>query len=209
VTDINRATAALRGRRLEYFTIVWNTLEGLLSLIAGALAGSIALVGFGIDSFIEVTSAGALLWRMSVDYDAEHRERNERVALQIVGGCFIGLALYVAAESIKTLLTRGVPEHSVFGIAIAIASLVVMPLLARAKRKVAAGLNSVAMKADSRQTDFCMYLSAILLTGLVLNWLFGWWWADPLAALVMVPIIAKEGVDGLRAKACANCSPPY
>lgn len=188
---------------------MWNTLEGLLSLIAGALAGNIALVGFGIDSFIEVTSAGALLWRMSVDHDTEHRERNERVALQIVGGCFIGLALYVATESIKTLLTRGVPEHSVFGIAIAIASLVVMPLLARAKRTVASGLNSVAMKADSRQTDFCMYLSAILLTGLALNWLFSWWWADPLAALIMVPIIAKEGVDGLRAKACTNCPPLY
>jgi len=203
----DRATAARRGQRLEYFTIAWNTLEGLLSVIAGALAGSIALVGFGIDSFIEVTSAGALLWRMSVDADAESRERNERIALRIVGLCFIGLAIYVATDSIKTLLLREAPAHTVFGIAIAAASLVVMPLLARAKRRVATGLNSAAMRADSRQTDFCTYLSALLLAGLGVNWLFGWWWADPLAALAMVPIIVKEGIDGVRGKVCQDCCP--
>jgi divalent metal cation (Fe/Co/Zn/Cd) transporter len=193
----DRTLTAQHGRRLEYFTIAWNMLEGLLSVIAGALAGSIALVGFGIDSFIEVTSAGALLWRMHVDADVERRERSGRLALRIVGGCFVALAIYIAVDSIKTLLAREVPERSVFGVVIAVVSLVVMPLLARAKRRVAARLNSAAMEADSRQTDFCMYLSAILLVGLALNWLLGWWWADPVAALVMVPIIANEGIEGL------------
>lgn len=202
----DRALTAKQGRRLEYFTIAWNMLEGLLAVAAGAISGSIALVGFGIDSFIEVTSAGALLWRMSVDHDVERRERNERLALRIVGSCFVALAIYIAVDSIKTLLAREAPGRSVFGVAIAVLSLVVMPLLARAKRRVAAGLNSAAMRADSRQTDFCMYLSAILLVGLGLNWLLGWWWADPAAALVMVPIIVREGIEGLRGKHCEECS---
>ena len=123
-----------------------------------------------------------------------------------MGACFIGLATYVVVESIKTLLRGEAPGHSLFGIIIAIASLIVMPLLAQAKRRVASGLNSSAMKADSRQTDFCTYLSAILLAGLVFNWLLGWWWADPVAALIMVPIIAKEGVEGLRGEHCQDCS---
>ena len=204
-TATDRETAARRGKRLEHFTIAWNLLEGLLSVIAGTLAGSIALVGFGIDSFIEVTSAGTLLWRMSVDADVERRERNERLALRIVGVCFLGLALYILVDSARTLLEREAPKHSIFGIAIASASLIVMPLLARAKRRVAAGLKSAAMHADSRQTDFCTYLSAILLAGLVLNWLLGWWWADPAAALVMVPLIAHEGVEAIRGMRCDTC----
>jgi len=207
VADTRRTQLAQRGKRLEYFTIAWNTLEGLLSLIAGALARSIALIGFGIDSFIEVTSAGALLWRMSVDHNAEARKRNERLTLRIIGTCFIGLAAYIILDSSKTVLARKAPEHSIFGVGIAVASLVVMPLLARAKRRVASGLNSAAMQADSRQTDFCAYLSAILLGGLAANWLFGWWWSDPVAALIMVPIIAKEGIEGLRGRAREDCHP--
>ncbi len=144
--------------------------------------------------------------RISVDADVQRRERNERLALQIVGTCFIGVAVYVAIDSIKTLIAHEAPKHSLFGIAIALASLVVMPLLARAKRRVAAGLNSAAMQADSRQTDFCTYLSAILLAGLALNWLFGWWWADPAAALIMVPIIAREGMEGIRGVHCRDCA---
>ncbi len=201
-----RAAIAQRGRRLEYFTIAWNSLEGLLAVVAGALAGSISLVGFGIDSFIEVTSAGALLWRMSVDKDETNRERHERVALRIVGACFIALAIYIAIDSARTLISRKAPEHSLFGIVIAVASLIAMPLLSRAKRRVAAELGSAAMRADSRQTDFCIYLSAILLVGLSANWFLGWWWADPVAALVMVPIIANEGVEGLRGERCADCA---
>lgn len=208
LADTDRAAAAQRGRRLEYFTIAWNMLEGLLSVFAGVLAGSIALVGFGIDSFIEVTSATALLWRMSVDQDVERRERNERITLRVVGLCFIGLAVYVSLDSIKTLLAHQAPEHSIFGIGIATASLVVMPLLARSKRRVAGSLHSAAMHADSRQTDFCAYLSAILLVGLALNWLFGWWWADPIAALIMVPIITKEGIEGVKGHRCDDCGAP-
>lgn len=169
------------------------------------MAGSIALVGFGIDSFIEVTSAAALLWRMSVDADEQNRRRHERLALRIVGLCFIGLALYITVDSVLQLLSRRAPEHSLFGILIAIASLIVMPVLARAKRRIATLLDSAAMKADSRQTDFCTYLSAILLAGLGANWLLRWWWADPVAALAMVPIILNEGLKGMRGEKCPAC----
>jgi divalent metal cation (Fe/Co/Zn/Cd) transporter len=202
---LERQAIAQRGKRLEYFTIVWNTLEGLVAVAAGMMAGSISLVGFGIDSFIEVTSGGALLWRMSVDADIHRRERNERLALRIVGGCFLALAAYIGFESIADLIQRNQPESSLPGIVLAIVSLVVMPLLSRAKRRVGNVLASAAMHADARQTEFCTWLSAILLGGLLLNSLFGLWWADPVAGLIMVPIIAKEGYDGLRAKACCAC----
>jgi divalent metal cation (Fe/Co/Zn/Cd) transporter len=203
-TALDRHRVAQRGKRLEYFTIGWNTLEGLVAVIAGALAGSISLLGFGIDSFIEVTSGTVLLWRMSVDADALKRERNERFSLRIVGVCFLALALYVGYESVSDLVSRKAAEHSIPGIVLACVSLVVMPVLSRAKKKVATGLGSLAMKADARQTDFCVYLSAILLIGLLLNAMLGWYWADPIAGLTMVPIIAKEGFDGIRARACCD-----
>jgi len=206
-TAILERTAVVRhGRRLEYFTIAWNALEGLVAVVAGAIAGSISLVGFGIDSFIEVTSGAVLLWRMSVDSEVHRRELNERRALRIVGGCFLLLAAYIAYESALDLWSRRAPEHSIPGIVLACVSLVVMPLLSRAKRKVGTALGSAAMHADAKQTEFCTYLSGILLAGLLLNALFGLWWADPLAALVMVPIIAKEGIEGLQGKACDECS---
>jgi divalent metal cation (Fe/Co/Zn/Cd) transporter len=204
-TAIDRGTLVRRGRRLEYFTLAWNSLEAIVAVIAGAFARSISLVGFGVDSFIEVTSGAALLWRMNVDEDVHRRERNERLALRIVGACFLALAAYIALQAIRDLLQRNVPERSVAGIVLACASLVAMPLLSRAKRKVGRGLGSAAMHADARQADFCTYLSAILLGGLLLNVLFRWWWADPVAALVMVPIIAKEGMDGIQGKACRDC----
>lgn len=190
-----------RGRSLEYLTIGWNLLEGLVAVGSGVVAGSTALVGFGIDSFIESLSGGALLWRLRSDEDAERRER---VALRLVGVSFLTLAAYVAFDAVKALVYREPPDASRVGIALAALSLVAMPLLARAKRRVAAGLNSRAMQADSRQTDICAYLSAILLGGLLLNALLGWWWADPVAALVMVPIIAKEGVEALCGETCCS-----
>jgi divalent metal cation (Fe/Co/Zn/Cd) transporter len=204
VTDLatTRTTIAERGKRLEYFTIAWNSLEGLVALIAGVIAGSISLVGFGIDSFIEVTSGSVLLWRMSVDADEQSRERNEKLSLRVVGICFVALAAYVGYESASDLLSRKQPEHSIPGIVLACISLVVMPLLSRAKKKVGNELGSAAMHADAKQTDFCVYLSLILLAGLLLNAGLGWWWADPLAGLIMVPIMAKEGVDGMRTRAC-------
>lgn len=202
---LERVVVVRRGRRLEYFTVAWNALEGLVAVIAGALAGSISLVGFGIDSFIEVTSGAALLWRMSVDADVQRRERNERGALKVVGACFLALAVYITYESAMDLWSKTAREHSLPGIVLACVSLVVMPLLSRAKRKVGRALGSAAMHADAKQTEFCTYLSGILLVGLLLNALFGLWWADPVAGLVMVPIIVKEGVGGLQGKACDDC----
>jgi divalent metal cation (Fe/Co/Zn/Cd) transporter len=183
-----------RGQRLEYFTIAYNSLEGLVSIVAGLIAGSVSLVGFGLDSVIEVTSGAALVWRLHHDFNPSRREQVERTTMRIVGWSFIALALYILYESSATLIQHEAPERSIPGIIIAAVSVVVMPILAKAKRRVAAGLGSEAMHADSRQTDFCTYLSAILLGGLLLNAVAGWWWADPAAGLVMVPIIAKEGV---------------
>jgi len=165
-------------------------------------AGSVSVIGFGLDSLIEVTSGAALLWRLHHDFDHSRREQVERITLRTVGGCFVALALYIAYESGSTLIGHNTPERSIPGIIVAAVSVVVMPLLARAKRRVAAGIGSGAMSADSRQADFCTYLSAILLGGLLLNALLGWWWSDPVAALVMVPIIAREGVESLRGKSC-------
>jgi divalent metal cation (Fe/Co/Zn/Cd) transporter len=197
--DVTRIAAVRRGRRLEYLTIAWNSAEAAVALTAGLLAGSIALVGFGLDSLIEVCSGAIVLWRLVAD-----NERAESIALKVVGASFLALAAYVAFDSVKTLWLREAPERSLPGIILAALSLVVMPLLARAKRRVAAGIGSRALNADSRQTDLCAYLSAILLGGLLLNALLGWWWADPLAGLVMTPIIANEGRKTLRGERCSD-----
>ncbi len=202
--DKSRQATAQRGKRLEYFTIAWNSLEGLVAVVAGAFSGSISLVGFGIDSFIEVTSGATLLWRMSVDADVRRREHNERLSIRIVGACFLALAAYVAYEAATDLLSRKVPERSIPGIVLASVSLAVMPFLSRAKKRVGTQLGSRAMTADAKQTDFCVYLSFILLAGLLLNAVLGWWWADPIAGLLMTPIIAREGVAGLKGDACCN-----
>ncbi len=196
----SRAASAQRGRRLEYFTIAWNTIEGLVGVAAGAIAGSISLAGFGIDSFIEVASGAALLWRMSVDSDIQSRERSEKHAHRVVGLCFVALAIFVTYESAVDLLRKRAPQPSLPGMILAGASLAVMPLLGRAKRSVARDLQSRAMRADAQQSQFCAYLSAILLVGLATNAGLGLWWADPVAALIMVPIIAREGIESLRGK---------
>jgi divalent metal cation (Fe/Co/Zn/Cd) transporter len=200
----NRAGLIKRGQKLEYFTIAYNSLEGLIAVVAGLMAGSIALVGFGFDSLIEVTSGAALLWRLHSDGDESRRERVEAITLRIVGVLFLFLAAYVSYDSIKSLIWREEPHKSIPGIVLAIASLIVMPFLVRAKRKVARGIKSGALMADSKQTELCTYLSAILLAGLLLNALVGWWWADPVAALIMVPIIVKEGIEGLRGDTCCD-----
>jgi divalent metal cation (Fe/Co/Zn/Cd) transporter len=201
-TDLlNRPALVRRGQRLEYFAIGWNSLEGLVSIIAGAFAGSVSLIGFGLDRLIEVTSGAAVLWRLHHDIDSSRRVGLDRQTLRIVGVCFGFLALYIAYDSIASLIRHEAAKRSLPGIVIAVLSLCVVPLLAKAKRRVAKGIESAAMHADSRQTDFCAYLSAILLGGLVLNAVFSWWWADPVAGLAMVPIIAKEGIEGLRARA--------
>jgi divalent metal cation (Fe/Co/Zn/Cd) transporter len=198
----DRAHHIRRGRRLEVFTLGWNLLEAIVAVVAGGIAGSIALIGFGVDSLIECVSGAVLLWRLS---SPVHDESREKLALRLVGVSFFLLAAYVGVEAVRSLVTGEPPEASVPGIVLAILSLIVMPLLARAKRRVAADIGSRALVADSRQTDLCAYLSAILLVGLTLNALFGWWWADPVAALVMTPIIAREGVEAWRGEVCDDC----
>ena len=204
VTEPDRSALARRGQRLEYFTLAWNLAEGLVGIAAGVVAGSISLIAFGIDSFIELTSGGALLWRMAAETDVTRREKREAISLRIVGGCFLVLAVYVAYEAITDLAGRQAPDRSIPGIALAVASLIAMPLLARAKRRVGRQLGSAAMAADAMQTQFCTYLSATLLAGLLLNATFGFWWADPVAALLMVPLIAKEGVEAVQGKTCCD-----
>jgi divalent metal cation (Fe/Co/Zn/Cd) transporter len=201
---LTRHAITERGRKLEYFTIAWNSVEGFVAVIAGIIAGSVSLVGFGVDSFIEVTSGAALLWRMSIDAEEHNRERVEHITLRIVGACFLALAAYVGYGALSNLFEKRPSEHSLPGIILACVSLVVMPLLSRAKRRVATHLKSASMHADAKQTEFCTYLSAILLGGLLLNAVFGLWWADSIASLIMVPIIAREGVDGLKGDTCCN-----
>lgn len=199
-----RTRLVKRGRYLEYVSIGYNSLEGLIAVGAGVMAGSIALVGFGFDSLIEVTSGAVLLWRLYADVNEERRERVEAISLRVVGVCFVVLALYVGYDAITSLLRRETPDKSLIGIILAAVSLIVMPLLVRAKRRVARSINSGALMADSKQTELCTYLSAILLGGLLLNALLGWWWADPVAGLIMVPIIAKEGIEALRGETCCD-----
>jgi divalent metal cation (Fe/Co/Zn/Cd) transporter len=186
-----------RGKLLEYFTIGWNVLEAFVAITSGIVAGSIALIGFGIDSLIESLSGSILLWRLADDSD-----EREKLAVRLVGGSFIILAAYVAFDAVKSLIYKEAPETSYVGIGLAVVSILIMPLLARAKRDVGVKLGSRAMVSDSKQTNICAYLSVILLAGLILNALFGWWWADPVAALVMIPIIVKEGIEGLRGEVC-------
>ena len=203
---LDRSSHVRRGVHLEWFTIAYNSLEGLIALAAGFLSGSIALVGFGFDSAIEVTSGAALLWRLGADADERTRERNEVTALRVVGVCFLLLAVYVSYDAIQSLVSREAPQRSLAGIVLAVVSLIVMPLLALAKRRVAGHIASAALTADAKQTQLCTYLSAILLCGLVLNAAIGWWWADPVAALAMVPIIANEGVKAFGGRTCcATC----
>ncbi len=201
----NREQVVRRGQRLTWATIAYNTLEAVIAIGAGLLAGSVALVGFGFDSVIELGSSLAGLWRLSADSSLEARGRAERHALRIIGWCFLLLAAYVCVDASRTLVTQDRPHESVPGIIIAVGSLIVMPLLARAKRRVAAQLSSSALTAEARQTQICMYLSVILLGGLILNSLLGWWWADPVAALAMVPLIGYEGFEAVRGRTvCAD-----
>lgn len=188
------------GRLLEFLTIGWNLVEGFVAVGAGILAGSVALLGFGIDSFIEVSSGMIMLWRLYAGAKYEQR------ALRLVGCSLLVLAVYIGFEVAGKFLYGEIPEASPAGIIIAVLSLAVMWWLAREKRKVAREIHSHALEADARQTDICMYLSVILLGGLGLNSLFGWWWADPVAALCMIPIILKEGFEALKGKTCSSCS---
>jgi divalent metal cation (Fe/Co/Zn/Cd) transporter len=181
--------------------MVYNGLEAGVALWSGFRASSIALVGFGFDSIIELAAAGALLWRLRVEQrGASHEdvERTERRVLRFVGVTFLVLAVYVTAESAVSLWSRERPEESSIGIALAVASLVVMPLVSWGKMRAANALDSESLRAEARETLACSYLSLTLLVGLVANSAAGWWWADPAAALLMVPWLLKEGIEGVR-----------
>jgi divalent metal cation (Fe/Co/Zn/Cd) transporter len=204
-SDPVRAALVRRGLRLNYLGIGYNVLEAVVAVAAGLVAGSVALVGFGFDSVIEVTASAAAQWRLRSDVDPHRRERVERRTARIIGWSFLALAVYVALDSTAALAHRDAPERSVPGLVLLALSAIVMPWLARAKRRVARALVSGALEADAMQTSLCAYLSIIALAGVALNAFVGWWWADPVAALAMVPIIAREGVEGVRREVlCAD-----
>jgi divalent metal cation (Fe/Co/Zn/Cd) transporter len=203
----DRAHLVRRGLTLNWLTIGYNAVEALISIVAGALAGSVALVGFGVDSVIEVTASGAAQWRLRADLDTDRRARVEALTLRGIGVTFLALALFVAWESTESLVRREAPDRSWLGVGILVVSVIVMPVLARLKRGVARALDSRALESEATQTSLCAYLSAIALGGVGLNAVLGWWWADPVAALVMVPIIGREGIEALRHRAtCADCA---
>lgn len=195
-----------RARRLAAFTVAWNVVEGLVAITAAWVAGSRALAGFGLDSAVESISATVLLWRLGVERrDPERAEAVERRALRAMGISLLLLAVFVGVESVRSLLLRDEPHVSVVGIGLTAVSLVVIPLLARRKRTVAVALGSRAAEADSAQTRACANLSAVVLAGLVLNAAFGWWWADPLAALGVVAFLVSEGREALSAEHVDDC----
>lgn len=189
-----RSQSLRRGLWLEYFTLIWNLIESIVGMAAGIAAGSVALVGFALDSLVESSSAGILIWRLRAeDRGGRAAEDVERKAIRLVAVAFLALATYVGIRSLIDLLVRSRPDESPVGIGLAMVSLLVMPVLAWRKYSVARVLDSRALQADSTQTSICTYLSAFLLIGLVTNALFGWWWADPMAGLVIAVFAAKEG----------------
>lgn len=206
MTDIHDShpKCVKKALRLEWFLIVYNVIEAAASIFFGAAAGSVALIGFGLDSVIETASAGILIWRLAYHTNAEDEEKREKKALFFVGITFFLLALYVGFESASKLIRHQVPEESTAGIVIAILSIIVMPLLGRAKLKIAKQIQSKALEADAMETMICASFSFILLAGLGLNALLGWWWADPVAGLVMVYFLIKEGREALSGESCCD-----
>jgi divalent metal cation (Fe/Co/Zn/Cd) transporter len=187
-----------RVRLLVAATITYNVVEGVVAVSAGAVAGSTALIGFGLDSVIEVSSAAVVAWQ----FRAPEPESRERVALRLIAYSFFALAAYLTYESIGALIGSADVEHSTVGIVLASLSLLVKPFLSYAQRRAGRELGSATAVADSKQTLLCTYLSAVLLVGLVLNSLFGWSWADPIAGLVIAAVALREGRQALRGKVC-------
>jgi len=189
-----RAVGLQRALGLEYFSLAWNFLETFVGFAAGLASGSVALMGFALDSVVESSSAAALIWRLRKERKGEVTlEEVEQRAVRLVGVAFFALALYIGAQAIYDLATRSEPEASMLGIALAAVSVVVMPWLAARKRRWSVEIDSRALEADSNQTQLCTYISVFLLVGLGANALLGWWWADPLAAIVIAGFAAKEG----------------
>ena len=187
-----------RALGLAYFTVVWNVIEGVIAIWATIDAGSDALLSFGLDSVVESISALVLIWRLRVEQrDADRAEEVEGRALRLIGFTFFVLAAYVTYESITTLVNGEEPNASIVGIVLTTLSLIVMPILARRKEQVGEEMDSMAVLADAAETRACFYLSIVVLTGLVLNAAFEWWWADPLAALGVVVFLVKEGREAI------------
>ena len=196
--DDRRAVLSRRVRLLVGATITYNVIEAVVAITAGTAASSAALIGFGLDSVIEVASAVAVAWQFS----SKDPEARERVALRIIAVSFFALAAYVTFDAVRALFGTGEAEHSTVGIVLAAVSLIIMPALSAAQRRTGRELGSGSVVADSKQTLLCTYLSGVLLVGLVLNSLFGWSWADPLAALVIAGVAVKEGLEAWRGEHC-------
>ena len=186
--------------RLAWVTIAYNVIEAVVSIAAGIAAGSIALVGFGLDSSVEVMSAVVIVWQFRGIAAAR-----ERLALRLIAISFFALGSYVAVRSAIDLASRAQPDSSAIGIAVAALSLIVMPFLARMKRRAGEAMGSATVLADSNQTQLCAYLSAILLGGLILNATVGWWWADPVAAIAIAALAINEGRQAWRGETCEAC----
>ncbi|WGT48315.1 cation diffusion facilitator family transporter [Tessaracoccus lacteus] len=204
-TALEPARRDLLRRRIRLvvaFTITWNVLEGAVALVAGRAASSAALIGFGLDSVVEVLSAAAVAWQFA----SPEPEKRERAALLVISIAFLALAAYVTVESVLALTGLREPEHSTLGIVLGVLSLVVMPVLSWFERRTGRELGSASAVADSKQTLICAYLSAALVVGLGLNALFGWAWADSVAALFIAGFAVREGVEAWRGRAC--CAAP-
>jgi len=196
-----------RGLRLEYLTVGWNLVEGIISVLAALAAGSVALLGFGIDSFVESASGSILIWRLLAERrhgDSEAIEGIERRAQKLVALSLYGLALYIVVDALRTVLNQDIPSPSAIGIAVTLTSIGVMYWLARAKRRTAVALGSKALEADALQTTACWWLSLIVLAGIGVNALTGWWWADPVAAVAMTWFLVKEGREAWRGDDCRD-----
>lgn len=197
-----RTVLRRRVRVIVTAIIAYNVIEAVVALVAGTHASSTALISFGLDSGVEVLSAAAIAWQFS----ARDPETRERIALRVVAIAFFALAAYVGVQSVRALLGEATSDHSSVGIVLAAVSLVVMPLLSWLERRTGRELGSASVVADSRQTLLCTYLSGVLLLGLVINSTLGWWWADPIAALIIAGVAVKEGVSAWRGDAC--CASP-
>ncbi|MBO0675874.1 cation transporter [Mycolicibacterium sp. S2-37] len=200
LTDARRAQLARRIRLLVAATISYNVVEAVVAIAEGTRVSSTALIGFGLDSVIEVSSAAAVAWQFA----GRDPEAREKVALRVIAFSFFGLAAYVTVDAVRALLGADEPRHSSIGIGLAVLSLAIMPVLSSAQRRAGRELGSLSAVADSKQTLLCTYLSAVLLVGLLLNGLFGWSWADPVAGLVIAAIAVREGLNAWKGDTCCD-----
>lgn len=196
--DAGREVLVRRGVALEIFTLSWMTVEAAVAVVAGVAAGSVALLAFGIDSVIEFIAALVVLQTFRAEQAGRARSGGEQRTLRVIGVTFFVLAAYIVADAAYTLIAASRPESSAAGVAVSAAALLVMPALSGLKRRTGQGLGSQMLLADAAESLFCAYLSATVLIGLVLNAALGWWWADPVAALLVVPLVIKEGLEAFE-----------